>query len=125
MLAFNFWSHHVEGAIQFMAPLTILLVIDVLLFGYIVFKKQYNSALTEVFKHIGILIFVYGVAGTLTGFLQMFDALEAMKETLPLSVISGGVKVAILNVLYGAAYFCLVQIGYIVIKLLGLKQSSN
>lgn len=125
MLAFSFWSHHIEGAIEFMAPLTILFAINVLLFGYILVKKQYNSTLTDVFKHIGILIFVYGVAGTLTGFLQMFDALEAMKETLPLSVISGGVKVAILNVLYGAAYFCLIQIGYIVLKLLGFKQTSN
>jgi hypothetical protein len=47
------------------------------------------------------------------GFLQMFDALEAMKEALPLSIISGGVKVALLNVLYAAGYFCIIHTGYI------------
>ncbi len=125
MLAFSFWSHHIEGAIQFMAPLTILFVVNLLLFGYILLQKKYHSPLVDIFKHIGILIFMYGVVGTLVGFLQMFDALESIKETLPLSVISGGVKVAILDVLYGAAYFCLNQVGYVILKLLGTKQAIN
>lgn len=125
MLAFRFWSHHIWGGTEFMVPLTVLFTINLLLFGYILLKKKYNSPLVEVFKHIGTLTLMYGVFGTLFGFFQMFDALEAMKETLPLSVISGGVKVAILNVLYGSAYFCLNQIGYIILKLLGTKQATN
>ena len=110
MLAFNYFSHHIEGSIYFMAPLTFLFAISVLLFIYILMKKDFNSNLVDVIKHIGILIFMYGIFGTLFGFMQMFDALESIKEGLPLSVISGGVKVALLNVLYGAGYFCLNQL---------------
>ena len=121
MLAFNYFSHHIEGSIYFMAPLTFLFAISVLLFIYILMKKDFNSNLVDVIKHIGILIFMYGIFGTLVGFMQMFDALESIKEGLPLSVISGGVKVALLNVLYGAGYFCLNQLGYITIKILGRK----
>ena len=117
MLAFNYFSHHIEGSIYFMAPLTFLFAISVLLFIYILMKKDFNSNLVDVIKHIGILIFMYGIFGTLFGFMQMFDALESIKEGLPLSVISGGVKVALLNVLYGAGYFCLNQLGYITIKI--------
>lgn len=121
MLAFNYFSHHIEGSIYFMAPLTFLFAISVLLFIYILMKKDFNSNLVDVIKHIGILIFMYGIFGTLFGFMQMFDALESIKEGLPLSVIAGGVKVALLNVLYGAGYFCLNQLGYITIKILGRK----
>ena len=125
MLAFSYFSHHIEGSIFFMAPLTFLFAISVILFIYILIKKDFNSIRTEVIKHIGILIFMYGIFGTLVGFMQMFDALESIKEGLPLSVISGGVKVALLNVLYGAGYFCLTQLGYITIRILGMKTHMN
>lgn len=123
MLAFNFFSHQIEGGIYFMAPLTLLFFTNMMLFIYILVKKSYESNLVVIFKHIGLLIFGYGMFGTLAGFLQMFDALEAMKEALPLSVISGGVKVALLNVLYGAGYFCIIQTCYIALKWLTSKRT--
>ena len=124
MLAFNFFSHQIEGGIYFMAPITLLFFINIILFSYILFKKSYESGLVEIFKHVGLLIFGYGMFGTLMGFMQMFDALEAMKETLPLSIISGGVKVALLNVLYGAGYFFISQAGYILLRVLALKKNN-
>lgn len=122
MLAFNFLTHHVEGSIYFMAPLTLLFSVNIILFIYLLLKKDFESNFVVVFKQIGFLIFAFGMFGTLVGFLQMFDALESMKETLPLSVISGGVKVALLNVLYGAGYFCLSHTGYIIIKIVSKKK---
>lgn len=122
MLAFNFLSHHVEGSIYFMAPLTFLFSVNVILFIFILLKKDFESNFMVAFKQIGFLIFAFGMFGTLVGFLKMFDALESMKETLPLSVISGGVKVALLNVLYGAGYFCLSHTGYIILKVVSKKK---
>ncbi|MCU0367323.1 MAG: MotA/TolQ/ExbB proton channel family protein [Cyclobacteriaceae bacterium] len=122
MLAFNFFSHQIEGGVYFMAPITILFFINMILFIYIFVKKTFESGLVEIFKHVGLLIFGYGMFGTLMGFIQMFDALEAMKETLPLSIISGGVKVALLNVLYGAGYFFIIQACYILLRALALKK---
>jgi flagellar motor component MotA len=122
MLAFNFFSHQIEGGVYFMAPITILFFINMILFIYIFVKKTFESGLVEIFKHVGLLIFGYGMFGTLMGFMQMFDALEAMKETLPLSIISGGVKVALLNVLYGAGYFFIIQACYILLRALALKK---
>jgi hypothetical protein len=124
MLAFNFFSHQIEGGIYFMAPITLLFFINIILFVYILVKKSFESGLVEIFKHVGLLIFGYGMFGTLMGFMQMFDALEAMKETLPLSIISGGVKVALLNVLYGAGYFFISQAGYILLRVLALKKTN-
>ena len=123
MLAFNFFSHQIEGGVYFMAPITILFFINMILFIYILVKKNFESGLIEIFKHVGLLIFGYGMFGTLMGFMQMFDALEAMKETLPLSIISGGVKVALLNVLYGAGYFFISQACYILLRVLAMKKN--
>lgn len=111
-----------EGSIYFMAPLTLLFSVNIILFIYLLLKKDFESNFVVVFKQIGFLIFAFGMFGTLVGFLQMFDALESMKETLPLSVISGGVKVALLNVIYGAGYFCLSHTGYIIIKIVSKKK---
>lgn len=122
MLASNFFSHQIEGGVYFMAPITILFFVNMILFIYILVKKNFESGLVEILKHVGLLIFGYGMFGTLMGFIQMFDALEAMKETLPLSMISGGVKVALLNVLYGAGYFFICQAGYILLRVLALKK---
>ncbi len=122
MLAINFFSHHVAGSIYFMAPLTFLFSVNIILFIYILLKKDFESNFVVAFKQIGLLIFAYGIFGTLVGLLQMFDALESIKDTLPLSVISGGIKVALLNVLYGAGYFCISHTGYIAIKILSKRK---
>lgn len=121
MLVSNFFSHHLEGSIYFMAPLTIMFLANIILFGYILIKKDFESKFVVVFKHIGFLIFGFGMVGTLIGFLKMFDALGSMEVTLPLSVISGGVKVALLNVVYGAGYFCISHAGYIAIKIVSKR----
>lgn len=105
-----------------MAPITLLFIVNIILFFYIFNKKDFESNVVIAFKHIGFLIFSLGMFGSLVGFLQMFDALESLKETLPLSVISGGVKVALLNVIYGAAYFCICHTGYIALRLLSKKK---
>jgi hypothetical protein len=117
MLAFNFFGHHVEGGSIFMFPLTILFVISLALFAYLLAKASQSITLIKVFRHLGLLIMAYGVFGTLVGLLQMFGALETLNENLSLQVISGGVKVALLNVAYGAAYFFIVQLLYIILCL--------
>lgn len=117
MLAIAFFSHHVEGSIYFMLPLTIAFALNLGIFLYLIVRKKYQSVWVHAYKHISLFTFMFGVFGTLVGFLQMFGALESMSETLPLSVISGGVKAALLNVLYGSGYFCLMQLGYLALHL--------
>lgn len=122
MLAFAFGSHHIEGGIYFMAPLTILFVVNAALLIFILVKGNPNPLWIEVYKHIGLAILVYGIFGTLTGFLNMFDALESIKEDLPRQVIAGGVKVALLPVIYGSLYFSIIQTIYIILNVLKARR---
>lgn len=129
MLAFSLVDLHVEGGIEYISPLTILFVVNVALLLYSFVQigqgKKLAPLLLETIKQIGNLIMALGIFGTLVGFLQMFDALEAMKETLPLSVISGGVKVALLAVIYGCVLYSLNTCGFIVLNILVKRQSQR
>jgi flagellar motor component MotA len=60
----------------------------------------------EVHKQAGYLMLAVGMWGTLVGFFQIFDALETIKDPLSLNVISGGVKVTLLAVVYANGLFC-------------------
>lgn len=122
MLAFNFFDHHFEGGLNFMLPLTILFAADLALIAFMLLRKNFSDGMFESVKHISLLVLVYGLFGTLYGFLQMFDALESIKEELPRQMIAGGVKVALLNAIYGFAYFCILLAGQIVAKILSVRQ---
>jgi flagellar motor component MotA len=121
MLAFSIVDLHVQGGIEYISPLSILFVVNLVLILYsfvrIVQGKKLAPSALEIIKQIGNLIMAFGVFGTLVGFLQMFDALEAMKETLPLNIISGGVKVALLAVIYGCILYCITLCGYIALRI--------
>jgi len=125
MLASVFGEHHIAGGIYFMAPLTVLLVMSTILLAFILIKKNLDSLWSEIYKHVGLVIFAYGIFGTLVGFLFMFDALESIKEDLPRQVIAGGVKVALLPVLYGTLYFCIIQAIYLAMRVLKATRAAT
>jgi hypothetical protein len=129
MLAITFYNLHLEGGAVYITPLTFLFVINIGIFIYVSIslaqKKSFNIIWLEALRQIGILILALGAFGTVVGFLHMFDALESMKETLPLQVISGGVKVALLAVIYGLVLFSITQAAYIILKVIAQKRLVN
>ena len=104
-----------------MFPLLLLFALNISIFVYILIamiqKRQFNPKWLEAIKQIGGLAAAYGTFGTLIGLFFAFDALEAMKEMIPLQVIMGGLKVALVTVLYGLIIFCLSLLAYIILKL--------
>jgi biopolymer transport protein ExbB/TolQ len=121
MIASSFISLHFEGGPPYTFPLLFLLVLNIGIFIYILIamiqKKQFNPKWLEALKQIGGLAAAYGTFGTLIGLFFAFDALEAMEVMIPLQVIMGGLKVALITVLYGLIIFCLSLLAYIILKL--------
>jgi hypothetical protein len=109
------------GGAPFMHPLTLFLIVNSCIVIYVVVlqvqKKQIRLTLIEAIKQIGVLALAWGTFSTIAGLFQAFDALEAIKEMLPFQVIMGGMKVALITVLYGLIIFCLSMIAYIILKL--------
>jgi hypothetical protein len=121
MLASFLYDFHMTGGPPFMFPLALLFLTNIGLILFSTFtliqKKVLPTKYLEAIKLIGILAAVFGSLGTMVGLMEAFDALEGMKEMLPFQVIMGGMKVAIITVIYGLFIFCVSMLAYIILKL--------
>lgn len=112
---------YLAGGIAFMHPITLLLVLNVAIAGYVIYRrisgKAINSNWIEFIKHMGGFAAAVGTFGTLVGLFLAFNALEQSAEVIPFQVIMGGLKVALINVLYGLIVFFISMIAYIILKL--------
>jgi biopolymer transport protein ExbB/TolQ len=77
----------------------------------------------EALKHVGGFAVAAGAFGTLTGLFQAFGALEEAKDVIPFNVICGGMKVALITVLYGLIVYMISMLFYISLTL--LKTNKN
>lgn len=121
MLLASLSELYVWGGPPFMHPITLLFLVNIGIFIYILIsmiqKKQFNPKWLEAIKQVGGLAAAFGTWGTLMGLFFAFEALEAMEEMISLQVIMGGLKVALINVLYGLIIFSLSLLTYIILKL--------
>ncbi|MBS1544911.1 MAG: MotA/TolQ/ExbB proton channel family protein [Bacteroidetes bacterium] len=116
--------HHYGGP-PFMLPLDIIGVTNIFLLVYSVYRmllhQEYRKQL-ELMRHLGGAALVYGTFGTLVGLFMALKALEELKEALPLAVISGGLKVGLIGILYGFLIYMISLSFYIFLK---SYQSNN
>lgn len=111
---------HLVGGVVYMTPVTLLLLVDIGIIFYIIFfrvkKKDVNAQLMESIRHLGGAAAAYGTFGTLVGFFLAFDALSNSREIIGFQIIMGGLKVALMPVIYGLLVFFLSLIAYVVLK---------
>ncbi len=109
------------GGVEYMNLLTILFLCNLAIIGYILIsrlkKKVIGSKLLEAIKHISGLAVALGTFGTLFGLFMAFNALESSEQIIPFQVIMGGLKVALINILYGLVIFFISMLAYIILKL--------
>jgi len=125
MLADSLMDLHTTGGTLWMTPISLLLAINVGILIYVIIARVQNKTLTtrwvEAIKQVGLLAAVWGAFSTIVGFFQAFGALEEIKEMLPFQVIMGGMKVALITVLYGLLIYCLSLVAFIVLQLTASK----
>lgn len=112
---------HTQGGIPFNLPIDVVALINLGLIGSLLFnyftKKTIPEKQLGLLKHLSGLAIALGAFGTLTGLFQAFSALEQIKEGLPFSVISGGLRVALINILYGLIVYMISMIAFIGFKM--------
>ena len=119
---------HVEGGMPFMAPLSFIFLIIIGLIAFAVLsaiqKKRINEKILEFIRQLGGLALAFGTFGTIVGLYFAFKSLSEMKETLPLNVIMGGLKVGLITVIYGLIIFLISLVAFIGLQALN-KNSVN
>ena len=108
------------GGAPFMHPLTLLFIANIAIIGYVtlarVTKRDLRIRWVEAIRHIANLAAAFGTFSTIIGLFFAFDALESSPEVIPFPVISGGLKVGLIGVLYGLIIFMISYSFYIVLK---------
>ena len=119
---------HLEGGMPFMAPLSFIFLIIIGLIAFAVLsaiqKKRINEKILEFIRQLGGLALAFGTFGTIVGLYFAFKSLSEMKETLPLNVIMGGLKVGLITVIYGLVIFLISLVAFIGLQALN-KNSVN
>ncbi|MBY0434128.1 MAG: MotA/TolQ/ExbB proton channel family protein [Cyclobacteriaceae bacterium] len=129
MLASTFYSLHVEGGMTFMAPLSIIFLIIIGLLGFVIFsavqKKSIQPIWLETIKQLGRLALAWGTFSTIIGLFEAFDAIEGSPDVVwGLPIICGGLKVAIITVLYGLIIYCISLLSYIILKFISTSKTA-
>jgi hypothetical protein len=114
----SIYELHYIGGMPFMIPLSIILIAIVgLIIVTAIRGEGVNSKWIVAIKQLGGFALAWGAFSTLVGFYQAFSDLSQMKEMLPLNIIMGGLKVALITTLYGFGVFLFAQIALIALKL--------
>lgn len=112
---------YVSGGVGYMHIMTIILLLNIALIGYVAFfnaqKKVIHEKWIETIKQLGGFALAWGAFSTLVGLFQAFGDLSAMKEILPFQVIMGGLQVALITVLYGFCVFHFSIFAVIILRL--------
>jgi len=111
-----------------MAPLSFIFLIIIVLIVFSVLsaiqKKEINGKIVESIRQLGGLALAWGTFGTIIGLYFAFKALSEMKETLPLNVIMGGLKVGLITIIYGLIIFMISLTGFVALQAVR-KNSAN
>ena len=111
---------HIEGDVAYMVPLSTMLIANLVLIGYALYKRYGKHTDTDKYfqliHHVSLLALVWGVLSTSLGLFQAFGSLAQMEETLPLNVIMGGLRVAMITAIYGMIIFVISRLGLMFLK---------
>ena len=125
----SFGEFHRVGGMPFMAPLTLILVINLLAIAYISFRiatrKSVHATWLETIRHIGGFALAFGVWSTVVGFFYALQALSDAVDVIPFNVIMGGLAVGLITALYGLGIFLISFFCYIVLKYINARRSSQ
>lgn len=117
----NLFELHQQGGVPFMIPIDLGLITLIAVLISLIYRRvsgiPFSVYWLDALRHIGGWSLVAGVFGTLAGLFQAFGALEEIKEGLPFYIIAGGMKVALINILYGCLVYLLALTAYIILNI--------
>lgn len=116
----------VEGGVEYMFTITLLLLIVLVLAGVAAYKYfarlPVSRRLVESIRQVGMLALVWGIFSTVLAFFQALRALSELEDPLPFNVIMGGLKVALITSLYGMVVFLMALSFFIGLQFLMKKK---
>jgi len=112
----------IDGGPVFTVPIFILLLVVIGLFIWGFLKKENQGKAVSLLNHIGWFAVAWGFLGRTFGLIHAFDLVEAAGELTP-RLLAGGMKMALVDPLFGIFVFIVARAG--IILLIALKKKNN
>jgi len=112
----------IDGGPVFTVPIFILLLVVIGLFIWGFLKKENQEKAVSLLNHIGWFAVAWGFMGRTFGLIMAFDMVEAAGELTP-RLLADGLKMALVDPLFGIFVFIVARAGIIV--LIALKKKTK
>lgn len=110
----------IDGGPIFTVVIFICLILVLALFAATFMNKANQDKFISLMKHIGWFAVAWGFMGRTMGLIHAFDLVEASGELTP-SLLAEGLKMALVDPLFGIFVFVVARVGIII--LVALKKS--
>ncbi|MCB2194751.1 MAG: MotA/TolQ/ExbB proton channel family protein [Bacteroidetes bacterium] len=110
-----------EGGPFFTYPILIVLFIIIGIFIYDLLKKKDYSKTISLISHLGWFAVAWGFWGRTIGLIAAFDSIEAHGE-ITIGALASGLKIALLDPVFGIFVFIVARIGIIALTLMQRKE---
>lgn len=108
----QFFDRLNEGGPFFMYPLFIMLLVCIGLIVKAFLKGDAKGKTKELLKSVSLFALVWGFLGQMIGLITAFDSV-GMNGAVSPEVLAGGLKVALLNPVFGMVVFLIARLGII------------
>ncbi|CAM3841012.1 MULTISPECIES: MotA/TolQ/ExbB proton channel family protein [Flavobacterium] len=106
-----------EGGPFFMVPIVFLLIAILLLTIFGILKANKNKKAVSLISSLSLFVLVWGFLGQSIGLIGAFDAIQDMGN-ISAEILSSGLKISFLPVVFGMFTFLIGRIGIIVLTIL-------
>ncbi|MBI9062746.1 MAG: MotA/TolQ/ExbB proton channel family protein [Marinilabiliaceae bacterium] len=103
-------------------PMLILLLVIIALFVKVLLNKTNNGKTIALITSLGWFTLAWGFLGRTFGLIAAFDAIQAVGELTP-HHLAEGLKMALINPLFGITVFLIARLGIII--LIWLKKDAD
>ena len=112
-----------DGGTLIMYPILALLIVVIALFVNALLKPESFSKMKSLIGSIGWFVLAWGYLGRTIGLIKAFDNVAASGDISP-SMLSGGLKMALLGPLAGIIVFLIAR-AFIIIMIMREKKSVS
>jgi len=114
----------IDGGPVFTVPIFILLLVVIGLFIWGFLKHENQEKAVSLLNHIGWFAVAWGFMGRTFGLIMAFDMVEATGELTP-HLLAEGLKMALVDPLFGIFVFVVARTGIIVLIAMRKKNSKT
>jgi hypothetical protein len=113
-----------EGGPFFTYPMMLMLVAIIGIFIWGLLQKGHNQKVISLLISLGWFTLAWAFLGHTIGLITAFDSIEAHGELAP-QYLAEGLKIALLNLLFGAVLFLFARLGIIILVIVQKRQGKE